>query len=106
MRAGDELSLTIEKPAAGGRMLARHEIAPRTAAMVEDLPRNLEPAAQLGMTTVWIKNDGAWALPPDRKADLMREFEAMGRAHHVVEDLATWVRAVAGTPQEIGRAHV
>ena len=25
MRAGDELSLTIEKPAAGGRMLARHD---------------------------------------------------------------------------------
>lgn len=78
------------------RMLARHGVAPRTAAMVEDLPRNLEPAAQLGMTTVWVKNDGAWALPPDDKAERMREFEALGRTHHVVEDLAAWVRAVAG----------
>jgi putative hydrolase of the HAD superfamily len=81
------------------RMLARHGVTPRTAAMVEDLPRNLEPAAQLGMTTVWIKNDGAWALPPDGKADLMREFAAMGHGHHVVEDLAAWVRAVAGAPK-------
>ncbi len=76
------------------RMLARHGVAPKTAAMVEDLPRNLEPAAQLGMTTVWIKNDGAWALPPDGKSELMREFEAMGCSHHVVEDLATWIGAL------------
>lgn len=80
------------------RMLARHGIAPATAAMVEDLPRNLTPAAQLGMTTVWVKNDGAWALPPDRKHELMREFDELGRSHHVVEHLPSWISAVAGVP--------
>lgn len=80
------------------RMLARHGVAPRTAAMVEDLPRNLEPAAELGMTTVWVKNDGAWALPPEGKAERMRAFEVMGRTHHVVEDLAAWIGAL-GRPQ-------
>src|SRR5690349_7385102 len=30
------------------------------AAMFDDIPRNLVPAARLGMTTVWLKNDVHW----------------------------------------------
>ncbi len=29
--------------------------------MVEDIPRNLEPAAALGMTTVWVQTNTSWA---------------------------------------------
>ena len=29
--------------------------------MVEDIARNLAPAAELGMTTAWVRNDLDWA---------------------------------------------
>ena len=29
--------------------------------MVEDIIRNLQPAADLGMKTVWVETDRAWA---------------------------------------------
>jgi putative hydrolase of the HAD superfamily len=43
-------------PAAYAAMCERHRIDPARAVMVEDMARNLEPAKQLGMTTVWIDN--------------------------------------------------
>ena len=77
------------------RMLAKHGIDPRTAAMVEDLPRNLAPAAQLGMTTVWIKNDGEWALSDERKETMKRQFASDGAAaHHIVDHLPSWLRSI------------
>ena len=78
------------------RMLAHARIDPRKAVMVEDLPRNLEPAAALGMTTVWVKNDGEWALPGEGREALRRQYAEIGaRAHHVVEHLESWIRAIA-----------
>ena len=44
-------------------MLARHGIDPTRAAMLDDMPRNLAPAAELGMTTIWVKTDVDWAQP-------------------------------------------
>ncbi len=77
-------------------MLTRAGIAPRSAAMVDDLPRNLEPAAALGMTTVWVKNDGEWALPGNSREGLRQQYAEIGaKAHHVVEHLESWIRAVA-----------
>jgi len=35
-------------------------IDPRHAVMIEDMARNLEPAAALGMKTVWLANDHDW----------------------------------------------
>jgi putative hydrolase of the HAD superfamily len=78
------------------RMLARAGVDARAAAMIEDLPRNLEPAAALGMTTVWVQNDGEWALPDSRRDTLKRQYaEIGGRADHVVEHLESWMRAIA-----------
>lgn len=34
----------------------RHDVDPATAAMFEDMARNLRPAKQLGMATVWVNN--------------------------------------------------
>lgn len=39
----------------------RHDIDPSRAAMVEDIARNLEPASELGMTTIWVRTDMRWA---------------------------------------------
>ncbi|MBI4968687.1 MAG: pyrimidine 5'-nucleotidase [Rhodospirillales bacterium] len=65
------------------RMVDRHAIQAPRAAMVEDIARNLKPAADLGMTTVWVR-------PP------VPEFEHdTDTAHvdHVIEDLAAWLAA-------------
>ncbi|MBV9992111.1 MAG: pyrimidine 5'-nucleotidase [Alphaproteobacteria bacterium] len=48
-------------PAAYDAVVAKAAIAPRRAAMFEDLARNLVPAHALGMTTVWIDNGSAWS---------------------------------------------
>lgn len=37
-------------------MLARFNIDPRSAVMVEDMAQNLKPAKELGMITVWVDN--------------------------------------------------
>ena len=47
------------QPAAYDLLLRRHTIRPRRAAMVEDIARNLKPAKERGMTTVWIGGDFA-----------------------------------------------
>ena len=36
------------------------EVDPGAAVMVEDMARNLVPAARMGMTTVWVKTRDAW----------------------------------------------
>ncbi len=39
-------------------LIARHAIAPMRAVMFEDSHKNLKPAADLGMATVWIRHAG------------------------------------------------
>jgi putative hydrolase of the HAD superfamily len=38
------------------KLLDQFDIEPANAVMVEDMVRNLAPAKQLGMTTVWVDN--------------------------------------------------
>jgi len=55
------------------RMMAFHDIAPRSTAFFEDSPRNLEPAHALGMTTVLVGPhalDSAHGFVHFRTADL------------------------------------
>lgn len=65
-------------------LVARHGIDPRRAVMVEDMARNLEPAAALGMTTVWLSGTLDWA----------KEGAEQDYVHHVVEDLTAWLNAL------------
>ncbi|HEY3917326.1 MAG TPA: pyrimidine 5'-nucleotidase [Stellaceae bacterium] len=44
------------EPAAYDDFVRRYAVAPRRAVMVEDMARNLPPAAALGMTTIWVKD--------------------------------------------------
>ena len=66
-------------------MLAAFDIAPETAVMVEDMAVNLKPAAALGMTTVWLRNDFDFAKPEPGSSYV----------DHEVDDLVTWLREVA-----------
>lgn len=71
-------------PGAYATMVARHRIEPRCAVMVEDIARNLEPAAAMGMITVWVRTDSAWA----------REGSDGDHIDHVIDDLADWLTEV------------
>lgn len=63
------------------RFLVRHAVDPRRAAMLEDMAKNLEPAAALGMCTVWVRTDRPQA-----------QFEpGCTFVHHVAENLVEWL---------------
>lgn len=66
-------------------LLRTHEIDPSRATMVEDISRNLEPAAARGMATVWVRTNTRWGLP-DHDADYV---------HHVTDDLVAWLQGIA-----------
>jgi putative hydrolase of the HAD superfamily len=53
--------------------------------MIEDIARNLAPAAELGMTTAWVRSGENWAA-----AEADRDY-----IHHVVDDLAGFLAAAA-----------
>ncbi len=48
-------------PAPYDRFLEVSGINPKNAVMIEDMARNLEPAAQCGMKTIWLVSDHDWA---------------------------------------------
>ena len=43
------------------KLVKKHKIDPNLCAFVEDIARNLKPAYEMGMKTVWIENDEPWA---------------------------------------------
>ena len=71
------------KPALAGyhELLLRHQVAPATALMIEDMARNLVPAATLGMTTAWVRNPVDWAAAGSGGDHI----------HHVVDDLGRFL---------------
>ena len=58
-------------------LLQRHRVNPVTALMVEDMAKNLVPAATLGMTTAWVRNSVDWATDGSNSDHI----------HHVVDKL-------------------
>jgi putative hydrolase of the HAD superfamily len=79
-------SAYVPKPATSAytALLTEHHLHPEAALFVEDMARNLEPAAALGMTTAWVRNPLDWA----------RIGSDQPYVHHIVEDLAQWLAAV------------
>ena len=61
-----------------------YSIDPTRAAMIDDIAQNLEPAAQLGMMTVWKKTNAEWS----------KNIEAESHIDHVVDDLKEWLRSI------------
>jgi len=43
------------------KLVEKHKIDPNLCVFIEDIARNLKPAYEMGMKTVWIENDEAWA---------------------------------------------
>jgi putative hydrolase of the HAD superfamily len=67
-------------------MLTRLNINPTRAIMFEDIPRNLEPAAQLGMETVWIHTETEYALMGSQNGTPLEDY-----VHHRTTDLPGWL---------------
>jgi putative hydrolase of the HAD superfamily len=72
-------------PAGYAALVRRFAIVPRQAAMIEDMARNLAPAAALGMTTVWLRGTIDWALE-GAEADYV---------HHIADSLAPFLAGIA-----------
>ena len=73
------------------RMLAdRFGIDPAEAVMVEDIARNLVPAAAMGMTTVWVASEADWGRPDRGGVGAGRHIG------HVTDDLVAWLSALSG----------
>lgn len=77
----------VPKPdvAAYRALCQRHCVDATTALMIDDVVHNLGPAAEIGMTTVWLKTGAEWARGAGPGAFV----------HHVVENLADWLEGVA-----------
>jgi putative hydrolase of the HAD superfamily len=75
------------KPALAGyhELQRRHQVPPATALMVEDIAKNLVPAAALGMTTAWVRNSVDWAVAGCESAHI----------HYVVDDLGGFLSIAA-----------
>ncbi len=85
----------VPKPAmqAYRSLIERHDVDPRRAIFFEDMAKNLKPAAELGMTTVWVRNDPDWGEASDVAPD-------GDHVHYIAEDLAEWLRASIGSAEE------
>lgn len=65
-------------------LVHRHQLNPRKTVMVEDLARNLAPAAEMGMTTVWVRPGGAAG----------RDSPVPDCVDHVADGLGQWLGAL------------
>jgi len=71
-------------PASYAALVERHAVDPRAAAMIDDIARNLAPAAELGMVTVWVRTGSTWG----------QEGSDADHIDVVVDDLADWLTEI------------
>lgn len=83
-------------PEAYRALVRRHGLDPRATAIFEDLPQNLAPAAAMGMTTVWVRNDTRWA---EGGADGGRACDFVD---HVTDDLVAWLEGLVAAREGAG----
>jgi putative hydrolase of the HAD superfamily len=69
-------------------LIDKYNINPKSAVMIEDIAINLQPAALMGMTTVWInhleENTPIWTMP---SADSVY-------VHHKINNLNNWLNSL------------
>jgi len=76
-------------PAGYRQVMADSAITAARAAMFEDAARNLVPAHELGLTTVWLRNDSVWSKQgPESPAPEPVHI------HHETEDLAAFLHSI------------
>ena len=85
----------VPKPEPGvyDALIRRCGFDPARAAMVDDIARNLKPAAERGMATVWISNGD---LDAPREEGM--EEHGGGYVDHVTDDIAGWLCEASRDP--------
>lgn len=80
------------KPALTGyrELQRRHDVIPASALMIEDMARNLVPAASLGMSTAWVRNPVDWAAAGSEGNHI----------HYIVDDLGAFLSTAASLHRE------
>lgn len=65
-------------------LVDQFKIRPKYTVMFEDMARNLKPAADMGMTTVWVSTDTHWG----------REGSEGEHIHHATDDLPAFLSKI------------
>jgi putative hydrolase of the HAD superfamily len=73
--------------------MANAGIAPSRAAMFEDSARNLVPAHDLGLTTVWLRNGSPWS-----KQGPEHPLPEPHHIHYETADLACFLHSLRVAP--------
>lgn len=66
------------------RLVETYKIVPARAAMIDDMARNLSPAAALGMTTIWLRSSPYAEIDAPHAAAI----------HHTIDDLVGFLAAL------------
>ena len=66
------------------RLVKKHKIDPKLCVLVEDIARNLKPAYEMGMKTVWIENEEPWA----------KEFSDSNFVNYKTNDLSGFLKKI------------
>ena len=66
------------------KIIEKYKIEPQYSIFIEDIARNLKPAHELGMKTVWIKNDEPWAA----------KFSDSDFINYKTDDLAKFLKEI------------
>ena len=66
------------------KLVEKHKIDPKLCAFVEDIARNLKPAYEMGMKTVWIENDESWA----------KEFSESNFINYKTNNLSEFIKKI------------
>ena len=76
------------------KLVEHHGVVPARSAMVEDMARNLEPAAALGMLTLWVRSPLDWA----------KEGADQPYVQYQTDDLTEWLATHGAGPDRGGAA--
>ncbi|CAK0767805.1 putative hydrolase of the HAD superfamily [Azospirillaceae bacterium] len=66
-------------------LVREYAVDPVHACMIDDLARNLTPAAALGMSTVWVRGNTRWSRPDDVASAL---------TDYITDDLTAWLEDI------------
>jgi putative hydrolase of the HAD superfamily len=66
------------------KIIEKYRIDPKYCIFIEDIARNLKPANELGMKTVWVKNNEPWAA----------EFSNASFIDYKIDNLSDFLRSI------------
>jgi putative hydrolase of the HAD superfamily len=66
------------------KLVEKHKIDPNLCVFVEDIARNLKPAYEMGMKTIWIENDEPWA----------KKFSDSNFVNYKTNNLSTFLKKI------------